>query len=206
MATRIERWLGALGVFCLLLGASSVASFDPQPYRLLKEPSTHAPGKVKMEVFVDFYCPHCHHFEAAVLPELQKEFGSKLEVMEIGFPVIRDRPRLPFELYEAARAERKGAAMAKALFRALQDEGKDIRDPAVEAGLIKEVGLDPGALKKRLASGEPKRALEAGIAQGERDGVRFTPTVLLDGYVLAEVTTAENLKPLIRKLLAGEKP
>jgi thiol:disulfide interchange protein DsbA len=174
------------------------------PYRLLKEPFTHVPGKVKLEVFVDFYCPHCHHFETTVLPELMREFGTRLEVTQIGFPIIQNKPRTPFELYEAARAEGKGAAMAKVLFRALQDEGLDIRDPTVEGKILKEVGLDPTAIKRRLSSGQPKRALDEGIARADRHGVRFTPTVLLDGHVLAEVTTAENLKPLIRKLLAGE--
>jgi predicted DsbA family dithiol-disulfide isomerase len=95
--------------------------------------------------------------------------------------------------------------MAKVLFRVLQDERLDVREAAVATKAFKEAGLDPGAISKRLISGEAKRSLEEGIARAERYGVRYTPTVLLDGHVLAEITTAENLKPLIRKLLAGEK-
>ena len=189
-----------------LTGSTEAAPSDPVPYRILKEPSTHAKGKVKLEVFVDFYCPHCHHFETTVLPVLEREFGAKLEVTAIGVSVIRNKPQTPFLLYEAARAEGKGTAMARILFRVLQDEKQDIQDSSVEAKVLKEAGLDPASVKKRLASEDPKRRYEEGIARANRYGVRFTPTVLLDGYVLAEDTSADALRPLIHKLLAGEKP
>ncbi len=201
-------WIAILSCACLVLGLAGgveAAPADPVPYRILKEPSTHVPGKVKLEVFVDFYCPHCHHFEATVLPELRREFGSKLEVTGIGYPIIRNKPRTPFELYEAARAEGKGDAMAKVLFRVLQDERLDVREAPVATRTLKEAGLDPGAITKRLISGEAKRSLDEGIARADRYGVRVTPTVLLDGHVLAENTTAANLRQLIRRLLAGEK-
>ncbi|HUK55048.1 MAG TPA: thioredoxin domain-containing protein [Nitrospiria bacterium] len=175
------------------------------PYRILNEPSAHSAGKVRMEIFVDFYCPHCHHFEATVLPELKREFGDKLEVINVGFPVIRNQPSMPFELYEAAREEGRGNVMAGVLFRVLQDERLNILDPSVEEKVIQEAGVNPDAMKKRLASGGPKRKLEEGVSRGNRYGVNSTPTVLLDGYVLSEVPTAENLRPLVQKLLSGER-
>ena len=210
----IMTWIGRATVVCFMIGlggrvvVADTARMDPpapSPYRVLKEPSTHAPGRVKMEVFEDFYCPHCHHFEATVLPELKREFGTKLEVTAIGYPIMRNKPRTPFEIYEAARAEGKGDAMAKVLFRVLQDERLDVREAAVATKALKEAGLDPRAVSKRLVSGEAKRSLDAGIARADRYGVRVTPTALLDGYVLAEDTTVANLRMLIRRLLAGEK-
>jgi len=198
-------WLGLCGLAYLFLQVNASASVEPEPYRLLKEPSTHASGKVNMEIFVDFYCPHCHHFEASVLPELRNEFGARLNVTEVGLPVIRNRSRLPFELYEAARAEGKGADMVRVLFRVLQDEKRDIEDPAVQEMIIKEAGVDQDAIKKRLASGEPKRALDEGIARANRNGVSSTPAILLDGYVLTENPTAGNLHALITHLLSGQK-
>jgi len=213
MRTMRIKWFGILGCLYLALGMNGAAwteemdhhhMVEPMPYRLLKEPSMHTAGKVKLEIFVDFYCPHCHRFEASVLPELRKEFGDKLEVTEVGFPVIRNKPVLPFELYEAARAEGKGAAMAHVLFRVLQDEKRDIENPDVQALVIKESDLNVDVVTKRLASGDPKRRLEEGISRGNRYGVHATPTVLLDGYVLSEVPTEETLRPLIGKLLSGE--
>jgi predicted DsbA family dithiol-disulfide isomerase len=71
--------------------------------------------------------------------------------------------------------------------------------------VIKESDLNVDVVTKRLASGDPKRRLEEGISRGNRYGVHATPTVLLDGYVLSDVPTAENLRPLVQKLLAGER-
>jgi len=203
---RVPRiWVVGISILCLMLWTNcSKPASELKPYRLLHEPSTHVKDRVKMEVFVDFYCPHCHHFEALLLPALRSEFGNRLDVTEIGLPVIRNKPLLPFELYEVALAEGKGTAMAKVLFRTLQDEKLDIQDPAVESNVITEVGLDPDFVKQRLASGGPARALNDGIARAARDGVQGTPTILLDGYVLTENSSVENLSMLIHKLLAGE--
>jgi len=183
----------------------TVQSGQTVPYRILKEPSTHTAGKVQMEIFVDFYCPHCHRFETEVLPILTREFGTKLEVKEVGFPVIRNKPRLPFELYEAARGEGRGDAMARILFRVLQEEHLDILDPSVEKRVIIEAGMKPEVMQKWLAFGEPRRSLEEGISRGHRYGVESTPTVVLDGYVLTEGPTAANLRTLVQELLSGDR-
>ena len=214
MGTRTIKWFGILGFLYLAFGLSEVAWTEeidqnhpakPPSYRLLKKTSTHTTGKVKMEVFVDFYCHHCHRFEMSVLPDLKKEFGEKLEVTEVGFPVIRNKPMLPFEIYEAARAEGKGPAMAQALFRVLQDENGDIQNPQVRMQIAKDAGVDPDQLKDRLLSGQPKRAIDEAIARADRDGVNSVPTVILDGYVVTEDTTSENLRVLINKLLSGKE-
>lgn len=214
MGTRTIKWFGILGFLYLAFGLSEVAWTEerdqnhlakPLSYRLLKETSTHTTGKVKMEVFVDFYCHHCHRFEVSVLPDLKKEFGEKLEVTEVGFPVIRNKPMLPFEIYEAARAEGKGPAMAQVLFRVLQDENGDILNSEVRIQVAKEAGLDPNEINKRLLSGAPKRAIDEAIARAARDGVEATPTIILDGYVVTEDTTSDNLRGLINKLLSGKE-
>jgi len=175
-------------------------------YRLLKEPPIHTTGTVKMEVFVDFYCPHCHRFETSVLPVLMKEYGDKLEVTEIGLPVIRNKPMLPFEFHEAAVAMGKGPEMARALFHVLQDENGDIEIPEVRIRIAREAGVDPDELKKRLLTGVPKRDIDKNIERAARDGVNGTPTAILDGYVLTDTPTVENLRPIINKLLAGQEP
>ena len=214
MVTRALKWIGVLGFLYLAVGLSNVAWTQgmnqdplakPPSYRLLKKPPALTTGTVKMEVFVDFYCAHCHRFEASVLPDIKKEFGEKLEVTEVGFPVIRNKPMLSFEIYEAARAEGKGPAMAQVLFRVLQEENGDIQDPQVRIQVAKEAGLDPDELKKRLLSGQPKRAIDENIARAARDGVNSAPTIILDGYVVTEDTSPENLRALIGKLLSGKE-
>ena len=74
-------------------------------YQIMEnEPSLHEKGKVILFEFADFYCPHCHMFDRVVGTKLQKEFGDKLEIRMIGFPVIPGKLPTAFEMYEQAKA------------------------------------------------------------------------------------------------------
>jgi thiol:disulfide interchange protein DsbA len=170
----------------------------------LNEPSTHQAGKVKMAEFADFYCPHCHRFEAEALPILEKEFGKRLEVTMVGFPVIRGKLPTAFEMYEQARAMGKGNEMKKALFRAIHRDRVDVFDRLIRESIIKEVGLDVAKFEAGLASGKPAQAVELGKAWGERIKVQQTPTILLDGHIKVDTIDPENLKTIIHGILAAD--
>jgi thiol:disulfide interchange protein DsbA len=175
-------------------------------FELLKdETSTHERGKVKLFEFADFYCPHCHHFEEAGLPVLQKEFGNKLEATMVGFPVIRGKLPTPFDMYEQAKAMGKGKEMKQVLFRTIhKDKMTGVLDRSIREVLIKEVGLDPKAFEDGLASGKPAMAFEDGRKWGERIKVQQTPTVLIDGNIKVENIDPENLKVIIRSILDAD--
>jgi len=173
-------------------------------YEELKEPSTHQRGKVKLTEFADFYCPHCHRFEAEALPVLEKEFGNRLEVTMVGFPVIAGKLPTVFEMYEQAKAMGKGPEMRRVLFRSIHKDRVQIFDRLIRESLIKEVGLDVAVFEAGLASGKPVRALEAGKAWGMRVNVQQTPTILLDGNIKVEAIDPENLKTVIQSILAGD--
>jgi thiol:disulfide interchange protein DsbA len=175
-------------------------------FELLKdETSTHERGKVKLFEFADFYCPHCHHFEEAGLPILQKEFGNKLEATMVGFPVIRGKLPTPFDMYEQAKAMGKGKEMKQVLFRTIhKDKMTGVLDRSIREVLIKEVGLDPKAFEEGLASGKPAIAFEDGRKWGERIKVQQTPTVLIDGNIKVENIDPENLKLIIHSILDAD--
>lgn len=182
----------------------------PKPagkYELLKEPSTHEPGKVKLTEFADFYCPHCHAFEQALVPFLEKEFDGKVEVTMVGFPVISGKLPTAFEMYEQAKIMGKGAEMKKVLFRTIHQDRLHVFDKVIRETLVREIGLDPVAFEAGLASGKPTEAFEAGRKWGERVHVQSTPTVLLDGNIKieGENLTPDNLKTVIASILAADK-
>jgi thiol:disulfide interchange protein DsbA len=190
-----------MGLACAVVPADLKGKFE-----LLKdETSTHERGKVKLFEFADFYCPHCHHFEEAGLPILQKEFGNKLEATMVGFPVIRGKLPTPFDMYEQAKAMGKGKEMKQVLFRTIhKDKMTGVLDRSIREVLIKEVGLDPKAFEEGLASGKPAIAFEDGRKWGERIKVQQTPTVLIDGYIKVENIDPENLKLIIRSILDAD--
>ncbi len=178
----------------------------PGEYQVIKgEHSLHTPGKVLLLEFADFYCPHCHLFEKAVISRLTKEFGNRLDVRLVGFPVIRGKLTTAFEMYEQARAMGKGAAMKKVLFRTIHKEKIHVLDRDLRSLLLHEVGLDGKAFEKGLASGEPYKALEKSRTWGERINVKHTPTVVLDGNLLVPNLVIENLRTLINGILKKDK-
>jgi thiol:disulfide interchange protein DsbA len=182
---------------------------------LTGEVSTHTPGKVKLFEFADFYCPHCHHFDETGLPLLVKEFGNKLEITMVGFPVIPGKLPTPFDMYEQAKMMGKGNEMKAVLFRTIhKDKITGVLDRSLREVLIKEVGLDPKVFEEGMASGKPAKLFEEGRKWGERIKVHSTPTVLIDGNIKAESIDPEgnikseidpeNLKLIIQSILDAD--
>jgi thiol:disulfide interchange protein DsbA len=210
---RQKTIMGVLMVSALVTGVTyqvwAAAPVKTAPLKgkytmLEKEASTHTPGKVKLTEFADFYCPHCHMFEEAGLPVLEKEFGNKLEITMVGFPVIPGKLPTAFDMYEQAKVMGKGPEMRQVLFRAIHKDRLHILDKTIRELLIKEVGLDPVAFEAGLASGKPARAVEEGKKLGQRVNVEHTPTVILDGNIKADGIDPENLKTIIHSILDAE--
>jgi protein dithiol oxidoreductase (disulfide-forming) len=191
-------------------GAHAIAA-NPElkgSFEVLKsEVSTHTPGKVRLIEFADFYCPHCHYFDETGLPLLMKEFGNRLEITMVGFPVIRGKLPTAFDMYEQAKLMGKGNEMRTVLFRTIHKDKIDgVLDRSIREVLIREVGLDPKAFEEGMASGKPARAVEDGRRWGERIQLTSTPTILLDGNIKVDGTnmTPENVITVIRSILEND--
>lgn len=199
----LKGWL-----LLLVFISPSMASTDvlPGQYRIMeKEASLGKPGKVILFEFADFYCPHCHMFENVVVTKLKKEFGTKLDVRMIGFPVIRGKLPTAFEMYEQAKAMGKGPEMKKVLFRTIHKENIHVFDKSLRSVLIREVGLNVDDFEAGMATGAPYRTLEKGISWGQRIEVSHTPTVVLNGNIRVDNLDIENLRTVIKGILNQEK-
>jgi len=177
-------------------------------YELLKEEaSTHQRGKVKIVEFADFYCPHCHQFDETGIPLLVKEFGKKVDITMVGFPVIHGKLPTAFDMYEQAKSMGKGNEMKAVLFRTIhKDKMQGVLDRSIRSLLIKEVGLDVAAFEAGLESGKPAQAFEDGRRWGERVKLNSTPALLLDGNIKIDGVnmTAENVITVIRSILEND--
>ncbi len=213
-----RRWSSLWNVAVVVMGtavllSASVSSLAAGPemkgaFELLKdELSTHQRGKVKIIEFADFYCPHCHHFDETGLPLLVKEFGSKIEVTMVGYPVIRGKLPTAFDMYEQAKSMGKGNEMKAVLFRTIhKDKFDGVLDRSIRSLLIREVGLDVAAFEAGMESGKPARAFEDGRRWGERIKVSSTPSLLLDGNIKVDGAnmTPENAITVIRSILDAD--
>lgn len=208
MWKRTGAVLGAIVLLSLPVGSQAATPELKGNFELLKgESSTHQRGKVKIVEFADFYCPHCHHFEETGLPLLVKEFGDKIEVTMVGFPVIPGKLPTAFDMYEQAKTMGKGDAMRAILFRTIhKDKMSGILDRSIRSLLIKEAGLDVAAFEAGLESGKPARAFEDGRRWGERIKVSSTPSLLLDGNIKLDGAnmTSDNAITVIRSILEND--
>ncbi|MBK9947511.1 MAG: thioredoxin domain-containing protein [Nitrospira sp.] len=200
-----------MGVVGLLLAPVVAQATKPElkgKFEILKdETSTHQPGKVKVIEFADFYCPHCHHFEETGVPLLVKEFGNRVEVTMVGFPVIHGKLPTPFDMYEQAKLMGKGDQMKAVLFRTIHKEKLDgVLDRSIRSLLIKEVGLDVAAFEAGMESGKPAKLFEEGRRWGERIKVSSTPSILIDGNIKVDGVnmTPENVLTIIRSILEAD--
>ena len=212
MKTARGVWVGAIAITILAAGIGAIGrppsteavDFKGKYTELKNLPSTHERGKVTLTEFADFYCPHCHKFEQHGLPVLEKEFGDKLVVVLVGFPVIPGKLPMAFEMYEQAKAMGKGPEMKKALFRMIHQDQVHVFDTTIREMMVKEVGLDPVAFEAGLASGKPGKSFEEGRAFGLKVNVQATPTVLLDGNLKVESIDPENIKAIVSSILEGD--
>ncbi len=210
----MSRWMAAIwgmGALGLVLAPVIAQATKPElqgKFELLKdERSTHQPGKVKIVEFADFYCPHCHQFEETGVSLLLKEFGDKVEITMVGFPVIRGKLPTPFDMYEQAKLMGKGDQMKAVLFRTIHKEKLDgVLDRSIRSMLIKEVGLDVAAFEAGMESGKPAKLFEEGRKWGERIKVSSTPSILLDGNIKVDGVnmTPENVVTIIRSILEAD--
>ena len=203
-----QPFLAVSIAICLLLvfaGLSSAQAASPTAggFRIMEgEPSIHIPGKVFLIEFVDFYCPHCHLFDTSVLPKLTQEFGDKLHVHMIGYPVIPGKLPTAFESYEQANAMGKGQQMKQALFRTIHHDHIQNLDKMIQKALIQEVGLDVEQFEAGLQTGKPYQALQKSIEWGNRIQITSTPTIVLNGNMRIDHPSYENLRRVIGNLLS----
>ena len=212
-----RRWAQWASAVCMVVGTLVILWVSPATavplnlqgkFEILTgEVSTHTPGKVKVIEFADFYCPHCHHFDETALPMLMKEFGDKVEITMVGFPVIGGKLPTAFDMYEQAKMMGKGNQMRTVLFRTIHKDKIDgVLDRTIRALLIKEVGLDEKTFEAGLQSGKPAKAFDEGRRWGERIKISSTPSILLDGNIKVDGAnmTLENVVTVIRSILEND--
>ena len=104
-------------------------------------------------------------------------------------------------------AGERGAAMqdavAEALFRAYFQQGRDIGDREVLAGIAAEAGMDAAEVAAFLASGAAEEEVRAEDAAARRLGLSGVPTFALEGHVLfSGAMPAERMALAFRRALS----
>lgn len=159
-----------------------------------------ADAPVKVAIFFDFLCPHCASFSDQITPVLEQEFvdSGVAALYFVNFPVVnpvvsRDIAIVGECVYnqsnDAFTALEPIMMRAQATLRSRAD--------AVDFALAYGPDLDGGALRDCVSSTEAASAVAADVAAASGFNLTGTPSVIVDGRVVANPTLA-NIRTAIR--------
>ena len=159
---------------------------------------------VTLVVFEDFKCPNCKNFQDTVVPVLQeKYFGTgKAKMYNLAYPFLAQKAGLATDDSQLAAQAAKCAYdqtgnagyenISTILFRAQgpEDQIWASRDKLVELAGSAE-GVDPTKLGQCLDANTTKARVDADKKQGDDAGVNGTPSVYVNGVLVANFSADE---------------
>lgn len=193
--------------FILLLQLASpiYAAELPGMYKILTDKeNAHNSGKIKLYVFMEFFCPHCHIFDRDTVTELKEAYKDKLEVEFIAYPFLYKESYLPVEAHELAKDYGKGNEMRVAIFKAIHDRKLDGGKIDILAQIASEIGLDADEMRNGLKKRVKKSKTSENTALAKSYKIRSTPTVVIDDNIKVVGNTFANIDKIIKGILASE--
>jgi protein-disulfide isomerase len=164
------------------------------------DPSRGDPkAPVTIVMFTDFQCPTCA-FMHPIVEEALREYGTRVRL------VVRD---FPLTMHANARkaAEAAGAANAQGKFFeyiTLLYRNQSALDVLSLKKYASQVGLDRARFDRELDGGVYAAEVRRDIADGEKYGVRGTPSIFINGIMLREIT-AEGFHAALERAFARIK-
>jgi protein-disulfide isomerase len=157
---------------------------------------------VQLVAFADFECPFCAAYHK-VLNAVRQRYPTQVSLTYIHFPLRIHRFAVPAaRVAECAGAQGRFEAMAEQLFEQQASLGlKPWSEYAQDAGVPDLQEFD-GCVE----STGPVPRLEAGRQLGEKLDVKGTPTLVVNGWMLAQPPSAEDLDAMVQAVLAGKSP
>ncbi|MCB9728571.1 MAG: thioredoxin domain-containing protein [Deltaproteobacteria bacterium] len=135
-----------------------------------------ADAPITIVEFSDFQCPYCSRV-GSPLEQLVAKYPKQVRVVFRNFP-------LDFHKNAQKAAEAALAANAQGRFWDMHDimfQNQKNLEVSNLLAYAEQIGLDMDKFKADLDSGKYAAAVKADIAEGQRVGVRGTPTVLING-------------------------
>lgn len=180
-------------------GSSITGSSGAQP------PHTVGPtdARVKIEEFGDFQCPSCGILHP-VLKKLEAEYDSRVAVTFREFPLAPVHPNA----VEAARAAEAAGLQGRFWqmhdllydYQAAWSDSSSVR--SVFAQYAADMGLDAPRLLRDMDSKVVRDRLIADQRRGASLGVTGTPTLFINGHLVADNALTEvGLRALIEAAL-----
>ena len=157
-----------------------------------------ANAKVTIVEFSDYQCPFCSK-AALTMKKLKKKYGKKIKVAFKNYP-------LPFHK-DAKKASEYGLCANEQnpkLFWKMYDTMFANQQKLSEDDLKKYAqkhGVDMKKLKSCLDSGKAAKQIEKEMSEGEKLGIKSTPTFFVNGQLISGALPIENFEKIINQEL-----
>lgn len=181
------------------------AVVDPGQFTVRAANTKSSPGaKVTIIEFSDFQCPFCGRYQQTVHPALFKEY---VDSGKVNF-VYKHSAFLGQESVWAAQAAECAADQGKfweyhdLLFSRQNGENQGAFNKDKLIGFAKEMGLDMAKFEPCLTNDETLARVTADTQEGQKAGVRGTPTFFINGQPLVGAQPLTAFQQVLDKQLA----
>jgi protein-disulfide isomerase len=221
MKWKSESWLTATLVACALLTTSLVVRRELFPQSrvqsALQKPTFIKDWKselsagvrlgpenapVQLIEFADFECPYCATLHTTV-KVIRERYPTQVALTYVHFPLRGHRFAMPAaRVAECAGDQGRFDAMYDRLFDEQESFGlKAWSDYAIEAGVPDLVSFEACVQKTSVVT-----RIEQGKQLVARLDVKATPTLIVNGWMLARPPTVDELNAMVGAILAGRSP
>ncbi|MFA5935723.1 MAG: thioredoxin domain-containing protein [Patescibacteria group bacterium] len=154
-------------------------------------------AKVTIVEFLDFQCPGCGGYHP-VLKQMREEFKGRIKFVARHFPLVEIHENALGAAIASVCAQRQNKFFeyADVLF-ANQDY---LRRNDLEK-YAEELGLDTGAFNTCLDDKTAQEQVARDRQAGEAIGVKFTPSIFINGTLMEELVPPEELRNIINREL-----
>lgn len=177
-------------------------TLDP-PRRLVDvRPSDPALGDASAPVtlveFSDYECPFCQGV-VPTLKQLHQNYGDRIRIVWKDFPLTQIHPNASKAAEGAHCAGDQGSYWA---YHDLLFANQRSLEPERLVELAAELPLDMDAFRECLDSSRHAARVRDGMTQGTRLGVNSTPTIFINGRLVAGARPYETFAAIIEEELA----
>ena len=151
-------------------------------------------AKVKIVEFSDFQCPYCSK-AALTMKQLKKKYGSKILVVFKNYPLPFHKDAKKASEYGLCANEQSSDNFWKLYYKMFENQSKLDEDSL--KGYVKELGLDVDKINKCIVSGKYIAKIESDIKDGEKVGVKSTPTFFINGQLVSGALPVEQFQAII---------
>jgi protein-disulfide isomerase len=151
---------------------------------------------VEIVEFSDFQCPYCRQL-APVLHEISAKYGERVRIVWKDFPLPNHRDAQP-------AAEAAHCANEQGQFWPYHDVLYHNQDRLGVSDLkqhARDLGLNPTAFDQCFDSGTFRGKVAASVGDGRRYRISATPTVFINGRVVAGARPFEEYDAIVREEL-----